>query len=250
MTFRRVMLCVALASSACFTKPDRPSGTDADVTGDGTPGRSPRIVADNHGNNLNASTLSLPIRVPAGDALFVLAGIHLGRQCTDGIPNVLEITATGNVPFTRLESIAGSPCGPGSRSEHWGLVAPPVGDIDITFVLDGPPQSMHVVAVVVDHVNQTTPTRLTATNTGRGVDSMIRLDSAPDELVIDSIAHGGGIEGPGANQQRVFTMNQSATTTLDNSGASARPGAATVVMMWQFGSDDEWHALATSIKPP
>jgi hypothetical protein len=254
VTIRGALLAAAVFCPACFTKPAPPSGSgppgDASVDDSPVSGSSPIHVADNHGNNTNASSLNLALRIPEGDSQFLLAALHLGGNCANAAPNVLSVTVTGNVAMMLLRSIEGTPCGPGSRAEHYGLVAPPTGDIDIVFQLDAAAPSFHVFAVALDHVNQDTPTRVPATNMGASVSSLLEVDSSPNELVIDTISQGNGITQPGAQQERLYTMNQSPNTTGDNSGASVRAGNTTVTMTWDFVAMDQWQAMATSIKPP
>lgn len=254
VTIRGALLATAVVFPACFTKPAPPSGadpSDASVDPD-TPvsGSSPVHVANNHGNNSNASTLNLPLRVPPGESQFLLAAVHLSGNCNEPPPDVLSVTVTGNVAMMLLRGAAGTPCGVGARVEHYGLVAPPTGDIDIVFQLAGTARSFHVFAVALDNVNQQTPTRVPETSTGVGVSSLVEVESSPNELVIDTISQGNFITEPGALQDPLFTRNQSSTTTGDNSGASARKGNTTVAMTWSFGAIDEWLTMATSIKPP
>jgi hypothetical protein len=248
VTVRRTILWLVVASStACFTKPDRPP-EPADIDG---PSARPHIVGKNRGNNITSATMSYPLAIPAGDSLLLIAGVALGANCTEPIPSVLEISA-GGVQLTRLESIVGTPCGGGSRSEQWILAQPPAGDmVLVTFVLDAPATSFHTMAMAIDGVHPTQPIRNSATNFGRGTTSTVVVDSGATDLVIDTIGQGGAISGPGAAQNREFQMNQSGDTTLDNSGASSKPGAdGRVTMTWEFSQNDEWQTIATSIKSP
>jgi hypothetical protein len=244
---RWTITCLVMSSTACFTKPERPSDSTADAA---APTTGLRVVSDRHGNSTNMSTMSYRILVPPGDALFLLVGVHAGAQCADTIPTVIQVTADA-MDLARAAEVVGTPCGANAaRSEHWSLAKPPVGDnVQITVVLAGPAQSLHTSAIVLDGVDLTDPVRGSATNTGRGADSSIAIDSAQGDLVIDTIGQGNTISNVGAAQQRLFIENHSADTTLDNSAASSKPGAPLVTMIWEFAQDDEWQTIATSIRP-
>jgi hypothetical protein len=245
VTVRWTITCLVMASTSCFSKPERPP----EPIDDGGLPATPRIVGKLNGQNVNTMTMTLTLEVPPGDARFLLAAVHAGKSCTDAIPTVLQVDADGT-RLTPLGAVAGTVCGTGSRSEHWALVAPPVGTVDVTFQLDGPATSLHAMAIVLDDVDQVTPVRGSETNSGQGTASSVMVDSGEGDLVIDTVGQGGLIMGPGSGQDVVLMKNMTASTTLDNSGASKKRGVdGGVTMVWNFDLNDEWQTVATSIRP-
>jgi hypothetical protein len=68
------------------------------------------------------------------------------------------------------------------------------------------------------------------------------------DLVVNTVGQGTSITAASSGTQR-FVNNVDGSNTLNNSGGSTAPGAASVTMTWNFGGSDEWQTISSSLQP-
>ncbi len=99
-------------------------------------------------------------------------------------------------------------------------------------------------------VNQATPYGPFFSNTGTSTAVSLTVNSAPGELVFDTVilrtSNFGAAGSPGASQSPVWKTYFNAKV---GAGASTQPGAATVTDTWTSASSVDWSIGAISIKP-
>jgi hypothetical protein len=120
---------------------------------------------------------------------------------------------------------------------------------DVLITLSGAVQNAHSGAMVFTGVDQDTPVRASASASGVGTASTVTVESAPGDLVVNTVGQGSKIGEPGPGQTERFIRNVDASATLNNSAGSTAPGTGSVTMTWTFPSPDEWQTIALSLRP-
>lgn len=212
--------------------------------------QAPAFAAQAHANGANVASLRYSLTVPPGSGRFLVVSVQLGSNCTALVPDVTSVTFA-NLAMARTTTITGTPCGmTTTRSDQWQLVAPPTGTNDVDIVLAGPAQTVHSGALAFVGIDQTTPVRASAIARGSGLASTVTVNSAPGDLVVNTIGQGDRIVAPGQGQTLRFLNNSSGADTLDNSAAStAVATGASTTMTWTFGTADEWQTISLSLQP-
>jgi hypothetical protein len=195
-------------------------------------------------------SLTYSLTVPPGTNRYLLVSVQLGSYCGPPVGVVSTVTYGGK-PLTRIASIVGTPCGIDStKSEQWQMIDPAVGTDDIVVTLATAGATIHSGALAFTGINQVTPVRASTTLSGEGTSSSLSVNSAPGDIVVNTVGHGGGIIAPGAGQTQQFLDNTSGGDTLDNAAASTMSGAASsVTMTWTFAPSDQWQTISTSLQP-
>lgn len=221
-----------------------------DAPPDGVVLPPPTFVAETHTAAANVATIRYTLTVPSGLERFLVVSVQLGSDCDTLVPNVTSVTY-GGLPLTRITTITGTPCGmTTTRSDQWQLVAPPTGAHDIDVVLAGQASTIHSGALAFVGIDQTTPVRATAIARGAGTASSVTVNSAPGDLVVNTVGQGGAITAPGMGQTQRFRNNVSGVNTLNNSGASTAAVATMAqTMTWTFQNTDEWQTISSSLQP-
>lgn len=257
---RRFGIAIFIATTACghVAGPGPDAAVDArggaDAAADvpsGAPVVPPVLVASAGSHADNAMTALVSLTVPEGDNRFLLVWVGVGSNCADATVPTIQSVAYAGLPLTRVTTNSGTPCGPTvTRSEQWQLTSPGTGAHDIVVMLSAAAVTVHLGALALTGVNQTTPVRASATGSGKDVAASVVVDSAPDDLVVSTVGQGFAVTGPGTGQTAAYIVNATRDTTLDNSAASTAPGAAPVVAMnWTFAMSDEWQMIVSSIEP-
>jgi hypothetical protein len=210
----------------------------------------PRFESATNASSAGSASLSYAFTVGDASDRFLLVSVHIGTDCFERNPATTTVTYL-DVPLELVASIVGTPCGMNTtRSEHWKLVAPPVGTGNVVITLESGASTIHSGALAFTGVNQSTPVREFQTASGNGTSSSMIIASDPTDLVVDTIGQGTGIDAPGSGQTSRFVRNVDTTNTQNNTGASTAPGARSVALTWNFtGMPDEWQAIATSLQP-
>lgn len=227
------------------------TGDPSDAT-DGAHVAAPVLVGSAKEHIDDSSTLVFPLTIPPGADRFLIVSVAIGSACSDTtVATVTGVTFAG-VSLKPIDVITGTTCAAmATRSEQWQLVAPAMGTNDVAIALSEPGRTVHGGALLFTGVDQTTPVRASMTGRGANTGATVVVPSAIGDLVVSSVGQGGSINEPGAGQAPAFLQNATSSNTLDNSGASAAPGAAPVTAMdWIFGSSDEWQMIASSLRPP
>lgn len=224
-------------------------GSVADAPADApTP---PMVVAAPRDHNTNASTLQVTLTVMPGTARYLLVALEIGSMCGDaGVATVTSVSY-GGVALERVAQIVGTACSQtATRSEQWGLVAPAVGTGDVVVMLSDKVASLHVAALLFTGISQTMPVRASQTGSGRSNSASVSVASAVGDLVVSTVGNGDEVVAAGGGQDTVFILPGSGNNTLDNSGASTKPGASPMVAMdWKFNIADEWQMIVSSLRP-
>jgi len=233
--------------AAADSSHDAPIGS-ADAPPDAP--QPPAFVAEAHTNGANVASLRYTLTIPPGSGRFLVVTVQLGSPCAGTVPEVTSVTY-GNLALTRITTITGTPCGMNTtRSDQWQLVAPPLGTNDVDVVLGGPALTVHSAALAFVGIDQMTPVRATAIARGNGTASTVSVNSAPGDLVVNTVGEGGKIGAPGTGQTLRFLDNNSGGDTLDNSAASTQTAAGTsTTMTWTFTDQDEWQTISSSLQP-
>jgi len=211
-------------------------------------------VTEAHAAGGAVGSLTYALTVPAGTDRALIVSVQLGSDCAGtAVPTVSGVTYA-TVALTRITSILGTPCAPGTtRSEQWQLVAPATGTNNVVVTLSGATQSsIHSGALLFTGVHQTTPVRAFNSASGgpasgNGASSTVNVTSAAGDMVVNTVGQGCGITSAGQTQR--FLNNVNCGTTLNNSGGSTAPGAASVTMTWTFTSADEWQTISSALQP-
>jgi outer membrane protein assembly factor BamB len=212
------------------------------------------FVTEAHAAAGAVASLTYALTVPAGTDRALIVSVQLGSGCAGAaVPTVTGVTYAG-VAMTQITSILGTPCGPGTtRSEQWRLVAPATGTNSVVVTLSGAaPATIHSGAMLFTGVHQTTPVRAFASASGgpasgNGGSSTVTVTSAVGDMIVNTVGQGTSITAAGQTQR--FLNNVNSSNTLNNSGGSTAPGAASVVMTWTFGASDEWQTISASLQP-
>ncbi len=225
-----------------------PDGTTADAPPDAFV--PPQFVAQAYTSGAAVTSVRYSLTVPPGSGRFLIVTVQLGSMCAGTVPDVTSVAYDG-VPLARITSITGTPCGmTTTRSDQWQLIAPAVGAHDVAVVLAGSALTVHSGALAFAGIDQTTPVRATAIARGAGTASTVTVNTAPGDLVVDTVGQGSKILAPGAGQTQRFLDNISGSDTLDNAAAStAIATGPTATMIWTFAASDEWQTIATSLQP-
>jgi hypothetical protein len=195
------------------------------------------------------SSMQYTLDVPSGNDRVVLVEVGIGSvQGDTSVPMISGVTFAGTA-MAHAASIVGTPAAPTlTRSEHWVIVAPPVGSGAVVVTLNATARSLHSAALAFTGVDQTMPVRASATASGKGTSSSVALASAPGDLVVNTTGQGHGIVAPGTNQMQCFLDDVTFNTTLDNTAGSTAPGiAGPVTMTWTFDASDEWQSISSSL---
>lgn len=246
---------VVAALAGCAFNPAPPIATDGpplvDAAGDAPIDAAPQppsFTASAVTSQEDAALVTLPVTIPDGAGRFLIVAVQLGAGCNDMIPSVVSVLYD-SVALAQLATISGTPCGAGSRSDQWHLVAPATGTHNVVVALSGNADSVHVGALAFAGVNQVTPVRGTATASGAGESSSVVIASSVDDLVVNTVGDGNSVSGPGTGQTQRYLRNVDSSNTLNNSAASTAPGASSVAMAWKFGANDEFQTISTSLRP-
>ena len=224
---------------------------DAVPPPDSPPG-APGFVAEAHAEVGAVSSITYSLTIPAGVTdryLLVLVAIPSDCVATSVTETVTGVTFDG-VALAQVKSLLGTACpAVSTRSEHWGLVDPHEGTHDVVVQLSGNAQyTIHSGALAFGGVNQTTPVRATAALGGSGILSSIDVLSMPNDLVVNTVGHGGGIATSGETIR--FLQNIDSSNSLNNSAASTQVATGTTTTMgWTFVDVDEWQTISTTLRP-
>jgi hypothetical protein len=237
----------------CVAPPD--AGIDAPVDMappiDSPPG-APDFVVEAHAFGGAVDNLHYILQIPGGDTnlyLIVVVSIPSDCQPMSVTAQIKAITYDG-VALAPIKALLGTDCTPGStRMEQWGVVAPHLGQHEVVVQLDQTAQyTVHSGALVFKNVNQTTPVRATAALGGTGMLSALDVASVPNDLVVNTVGHGGGIAS--TSQTIRYVQNVNSSNSLNNSAASTSTAtAATTTMSWTFVDKDEWQTMSTTLRP-
>lgn len=206
-------------------------------------------LAEHHHDN-DTDELSYHVDVPALADGFLVVSVEVGQNCGDGAaPSVGSVTLEGT-PLLLLKQVVGTQCNANAtRSAHFGLVAPPaVDDQEVVITLSESAPAVHSGVFLFEHVDPAMPVFGAASATGQGDASTLDIESEPLDLVLNTVGQGDHIDSAGAGQVELYTSNSSNGFTLDNTGASTQPGAATVTATWEFGNADEWQSISLSLR--
>jgi hypothetical protein len=244
----RRAVALAIANVACgrygFSGPDAATSNQ------------PRFELATTAQNSGEATVGLVVAVPTGTPadLYLAVAVAIGGHCVfagSASPTVSGL-ALGGAELTPVAAITGTACNATqTRSELWGMVAPPPGSAEVTVQLDATPETLVAAAVVFSGIDPASPVRAAATMSGGDTDaSSVAVASAVGDLVVDFVAQGTSIVSPSDGATALFVDDVSGQDTLDNLAASATPSVGSdVVMGWTFGGSDEWQTIAVSLEP-
>jgi hypothetical protein len=212
-------------------------------------GSAIQMLAHATARDEGGSGLTYSFTTPAGDGLFLLVSVHVAGTCGADTPPVRSLTYNG-APLAPITAVVGTPCNDkATRSEQWHLVAPPVGPGTIIVDLEYSTYTTHSTAIVFSGVHQTTPIRATSQTKGTGTTASVAVDAAPGDIVVDTVGQGASILAPGDDQNAIVVRNAGTGSQLDNTAASWSTGhSPDVTMQWTFGSSDDWHLIATTLR--
>jgi hypothetical protein len=234
---------------------DAPVGSDATISTDGPIGPPTWRTAASMNSAYGVATLSYPATIIDGVGRYMLVMVSISsgddtKMCDIATPPIATVTFDG-IGMTRVDAILGTPCSSAvTRSEMWGLVAPPVGSFDVAITLDDT-ASFPILsgALGFDGVDPITPVRATTSAAGTGTSSLVMVSSAPGDLVVSSVGQGTSIQAAGAGQDVRILDNLDGNGTLDNLAASTETAIGTsTTASWLFPNSDEWQSLAISLE--
>jgi len=225
---------------------ERDAQDDAPVDADTTP-PAVTMYADAHATNM--ATLSYQLDIPASRDRLLLVSAQTGNTCSQLAPATIDSITYGGMALAPVETILGvQNCATDTRTEVWALVAPPTGTAMVVVTLSAAEPTLHSIAVAFEGVDPTTPVGDRESASGAADAASVTVASSPYELVVSFVGQGSGINRPTTGTPIVID-NVSSGSSLDNSGASTVPGAASVAASWVFGSSDNFQEVALSLRP-
>jgi len=196
----------------------------------------------------NVGSLSYTLDIPVGTN-YLLVSVHVGSNCgvDPPIPNVMTVLV-GSAALSPAHGIVGTPCDASvTRSELWGLVAPPIGSMPIMIQLAGNGDTIHSGGLALSGVDEANPLGDVKSATGFGAAVGLTVSTSPGELVVSFVGQGYAITG--AAEPTIFVNNVEDLNSLNNSAASqAAATAATATPSWTFGVGDEWQLMVASVR--
>jgi hypothetical protein len=237
----------------CVGAPDAGIDTPVDMAPpiDSPPG-DPDFVVEAHAFGGQVDNLHYILQVPGGvmnPYLIVVVSIPSDCSATSVTAQISSISYDG-VALAPVKTLLGTACQSGStRMEQWGVVAPQAGQHEVVVQLDRAAQyTVHSGALVFKNVNQTTPVRSTAALGGVGTQSSLDVASMPNDLVVNTVGHGGGIASTA--QTIRYVQNVNSGNSLNNSAASTAVATAAITSMsWTFVDNDEWQTISATLRP-
>ncbi|HUS27033.1 MAG TPA: hypothetical protein VMZ53_00935 [Kofleriaceae bacterium] len=212
--------------------------------------REINVGAIEHKHSRETNQFTLPVSTPDGSDMVVLVFAAVGSYCNDSSVPTATLTFNGDTPMPR-HVLTGTPCNDAlSHSYLWVITDPPTGSHDVAVMLTATAHSLHVGALLLSGVDAMSPVRTVNSATGVGLASSVMVPSEDGDLVVSFIGQGGNIADPGPGNTLRYLDNDSAATTLNNSGASTIAGSSPQVeARWTFSVDDQWQAIAVSLQP-
>lgn len=222
----------------------------ADDDDDAHVARDIKVEAVEHKHSRETNQFTFPVIAADGSDFALLVFAAIGSYCNDSSVPTATLTFNSTAPMPR-HMLTGTPCNNAlSHSYLWVITDPPSGSHDVTVMLTATAHSLHVGALLLSGVDTVSPIRTVNSATGVGLASGVAVPSEGGDLVVSFIAQGGNIDNAGAGDTLRYLDNDSAATTLNNSGASTIAGASPQVdARWIFSVDDQWHAIAASLRP-
>ncbi len=180
--------------------------------------------------------------VGAGRDRVLIVGVsnHANTQ-------VNSVTYSGT-PLTLIATRPGG--GNNTRASLFLLVAPPPGTANVVVTLFGP-EDVVGGAVSFTGVDQGTPVGGFASGRGTGTLASVTVASAPDEVVVDTVAARGNAPAitVGAGQAQLWDLGTGTGGSDIIGGGSTEPGAASVTMSWTLAISRSWAIIAASLRP-
>jgi hypothetical protein len=197
------------------------------------------------------SAVGFPVTIPNVTKRFLLVSVQIGSTCGDASVPAVGTISFNQVALTQVTSIVGTPCDlAATRTEHWGLVSPDVGQFQLDVSLTGgTAQRLSITTYAFAGVNQVSPVRLSRTAEGSSAQVSVTVPSVVGDLVLDTVGASTSILPPAAGQHEVYIDNAGAAVTLGNDAASTQPGSATVTPTWTLSTSGEWQTIASSLQP-
>ncbi len=197
-----------------------------------------------------AITATFSHTTSAGANRLMLVGVSLNRQ-TGGttFETPTNVTYAG-IPLTL---VGGRTNAASQEAVMWiyALTNPPAGAANVVVNWNQTQTDGDVIGCATfTGVNQSTPYGAFFSNTGTSTAVSLVVNSAPGELVFDTVmlrsSNFGASGSPGANQSALWKTYYNAKV---GAGASTQPGAASVTNIWTSSASVDWAIGAISIKP-
>lgn len=205
--------------------------------------------AHTHAKEASSVTFTVVGVEPSAGAQVLVVFAAVGSYCNDPLVPTATVSFDGTSPIV-LGTVTGTACDATlSRSYLWLYADPPSGPHDVVVTLVAPAHSLHAGGVLASGVDPDNPVRTVMSGSGRDGGSSVDVASADGDVVLSFVAQGTGIVDPGGGNTVLYQDNVDDGTTLDNSAASTLDGAApSVTAAWTFSVEDEWQAIACSLR--
>ncbi len=168
--------------------------------------------------------------------------------CVSWYGNVTISSVTYN--SVGLTAVVTANNGTDDHSAIYRLVNPATGAHTLALTVSGN-AGLVMSGVSFTGVNQTTPARASAANTGNNATSTVTVASATGDIVLDVSEHHWPElppHTPGGGQTSRWDVNNDGTNDMGGMG-STKAGAASVTPTWGITNTRTWAACAVSIQP-
>jgi hypothetical protein len=195
------------------------------------------LSATSTGSGSNASSVIINHTTAAGSNRLMVVGISAQQPAS----TTTSVTYNG-VNLTKLNAVSNASQ---TRVEIWYLVAPPVGNYNLTVNLLGSDNSIVGVQTFTG-VNQATPFGTFVSATGASTTATVNASSAAGELVYGVVGwNNGNLNTIGAGQTEYWDMQMN--SSISGAG-STEAGAATVTMSWTNAGAQPWSIAAVPMR--
>lgn len=196
-------------------------------------------IGQNGGSSGGATSFAVSITVSSGsDRVMLAALVYYGPALS-----ISSVTYAGS-GMTQV----GSTLTDGSNwwLSLWRLVAPAVGTADLVATLSGS-GAISLAGAAFSGVDQTTPLRTHATNTGTSTSASVAPTSSVNDVVFAAMSeYNGGTITEGSTL--IYELEGGASVN-SFSAQTAAAGSPTTSMSWTLGSSVAWGAIGAAMIP-
>ncbi len=170
---------------------------------------------------------------------------------TTSTPTGIEVSSVSYGGNALTRRVSQDSDGTQGRTEIWDLLAPPTGTNTVSVTLSASTQVV-ASAVAFGNVNQTSPSRSSASTRATSSSISLAVTSASRDAIIDVVSSLYPINPtPGSSQTLRWNLATGTNSTDLRGSGSTKPGVGTFDgVTWTLSASTSWSISAESIQPP